>query len=454
MLILIKKLLKLLFKIAVSKRLYTMLSLVYSFVIEELAVDGTTIRSSKHAKNNKYTILVLSSKSFRKDLDCIVATNEFRVLRIPDHWQSRLIYQFYPGEFQKYLVGGWNPDNSDFKYKKEQKELREFLQHFFSKLYKKIAINCVISPHPRYVVDMDWGAVSTKMGVPHILINRDSQFASSPHLFNRLEILFRDSLPKFEGRHVIVQSELDVEAYVDTGYVDVKNISSLGCPRMDELIRKSKEKGRVTEERRKKIVFLAFIHTETGTYETSDLLPYVEELHLFFVRFAIQYPEIDVVMKPKPKSFHGWKEKILCESIKGSSIDLNRIPNLIARGDIDIHTLLCESDVVCGIDTSVLLEAAVIGLPVIIPYFKDLQNPKYDKRVFYRDAYDLFDIAESLEDLEFLILKRLQNSVIEKDIMEGRKALFEKFISSVEGGATEKYVTLIKEIVNKQNGDI
>jgi hypothetical protein len=96
------------------------------------------------------------------------------------------------------------------------------------------------------------------------------------------------------------------------------------------------------------------------------------------------------------------------------------------------------------------LEAAILGLPIIIPYFKDVQNPKYDKRVFYRDAYDLFDIAESLEDLESLIHKRLQNPIIDDDIMEERKVYFEKYVSSMKSDATEKYVTLIKEITNKK----
>ena len=86
-----------------------------------------------------------------------------------------------------------------------------------------------------------------------------------------------------------------------------------------------------------------------------------------------------------------------------------------------------------------------------MPYFKDLQNPKYDERLFYRDAYDLFDIAKDVNELESIIIDRLHNPTIDEKIMEERKALFECFISSLDGDATEKYVTLIKEIVNKQN---
>jgi len=122
------------------------------------------------------------------------------------------------------------------------------------------------------------------------------------------------------------------------------------------------------------------------------------------------------------------------------------------REDIDIHSLFLESDIVCGLSTSALLEAAVIGLPIIIPYFKDIQNQKYDERLIFRDAYDLFDIAMDVNELESLTLKRLHNQIIDKKIMEGRKALFESFISSLDGDATEKYVALIKQVVAQSGG--
>ena len=450
MFVLIEKLMRFMYTFAVSIRLYTLLSIVYSYVIEELTVDGATIRPSKHAKNNKYTILILTSKAFRQDIECIVATNEFRVLRLPDHWQSRLIYNFYPEKFQKYWREDMNPDHSDYKYKKEQKELREFLHKFLIKLYKRIRIDCVISPHHRYVVDADWGFVSTKMGIPHIMIPRDSQFASSPYfLNNRVKPLFGDGLPKFKGKHIIIQSELDKEVYIDSGYVSPERISSLGCPRMDSFVKRIKKNEYDPVNKRKKILLLPF--SWSMTLEKSDLFSYICNVHLFFVQFAIQHPEIDVVMKHKPKGFHRWKEEVLCEAIKGFNIDINRIPNLIVRDGIDIHSLFIESEVVCGLNTSAILEAAVIGLPIIIPYFKDLQNVKYDERLFYRDAYDLFDIAKDAKELESLIFMRLHNPTIDKKIMEGRKALFERFISSLEGDATKKYVALIKSVVDEES---
>jgi len=458
-----KRLFRHIYRIVVSKRLHTILSFIYSLAIEELTVGGTAIRPSKHAKNNKYTILILSSKAFRKDIDCLVATNEFRVLRLPDHWQSRLIYQFYPEKFQKFWVHTspdhpdykyksvhTNPDHPDYKYKKNQKEIREFLYRFLARLYKRISVNCVISPHPRYVVDRDWGAISTQLGVPHILISRDSQLASSPFLLDHVMHLFKNGLPKFEGEHIIIQSELDKQVYTDTGYVKPEKISSLGCPRMDGFVKKTKKKEDHSENRRKKVVFMPF--GGSMFLEKSDLFSYICEVHLFFVDFALRYPEIDVVLKAKPKQPRSPRKKVLLKPLKDSSVEIEKIPNLTIRDDLDLHDLFFECDVVCGLNTSALLEAAVIGLPVIIPYFKDLQNHKYDERLFYSDSFDLFDIAMDVNELESLILKRLHNQAIDKKIMEGRKALFECFISSLDGDATEKYVALIRQVVAESGG--
>ncbi len=88
---------------------------------------------------------------------------------------------------------------------------------------------------------------------------------------------------------------------------------------------------------------------------------------------------------------------------------------------------------------------------MIIPYFKEIQHPKFVDYLSFIEAFALFDIAGNTNELKPIILKRLDDNIISKEIMAKRKMLFEKYVSSTEGDATEKYVTLIKEIVNKQN---
>ena len=455
--IILRKIFILIFGVIVRNRWRSMIAFFYSLIIKELLPEGKMKRPSRQAKNNKLTILALSIVEFRGDIECIVNTNEFRVLVIPDQWQRRLAHQFYPVMRQKYLLRN-NPGLNDYKYKNEQKEIRAFLYEFLERLYKRISINCVISPHSRFVVDLDWGAVSTKMGIPHIMLPRDSQFASTHALLNRMMNIYKNALPKYEGEHIIIQSELDKQVYTGSGYAKPEQVSSLGCPRMDNFVKRIMKNENKSANRRKKVVFLPYRIdiSGTGLYKAmkimqdmmTDVYLHIREVHLFFVHFALQYPEIDVVIKPKPKQPRVLQETGLLELLKDSSIEIEEIPNLTIKRGLDLHDLFFEADVVCGLQTSAILEAAIIR-PVIIPYFKDLQNPKYDELLFYRDYYNLFNIAKDKEELESLILKRLDSSTIEKEVMDSRIALFEKYISSFEGNATEKYIECIKQVISQ-----
>ena len=114
---------------------------------------------------------------------------------------------------------------------------------------------------------------------------------------------------------------------------------------------------------------------------------------------------------------------------KGSVEFHETLYELFEKADIlDVQNIILESDIVSGINTTALLEAGIAGKPVIIPYFKDLQDPKYDGYIFFRDAYDLFDIAKDVNELESIIIDRLHNPTIDEKIMEERKAYFEKYV--------------------------
>ena len=132
---------------------------------------------------------------------------------------------------------------------------------------------------------------------------------------------------------------------------------------------------------------------------------------------------------------------------KELGINLQEISNIQVDPYLNVHDLLFEADVFCGLNTSALLEAAIAEKPVIIPYFKEIQKTKYDEKVFFKECFHLFDVAESMEELESIIIHRLNNPGIDEKIMEGRKTVFESYVSSLNGDATEKCVSLIKRVV-------
>jgi|TARA_B100001964_G_C14123759_1_gene549536 glycosyltransferase involved in cell wall biosynthesis len=310
------------------------------------------------------------------------------------------------------------------------------------RLYRRLGIDCVISPHNEYHEDIDWGEVSKEIGVPYIVLHRESFLAISyveNNITNRLKNLYC-----FRGSHMVVYNELSRKYYIDIGYVSPERISSLGCPRMDNFLKKLCGIG-IPVNKRKKVVLFPFSVSYDGFFSET-----FRDVHVAIARLAKDHPEIDILIKPKKNFYPSWRKQ-LDRVFKKGGIKLQEISNLHISTDLNVQQLLLETDVVCGFNTTAILEAAIAGKPVIIPYFQELQNPKYDERIKFREALYLFDLAGNAEELESLILYRLEDPKIERKIMEGRKALFEKYVSSIKGDATEKHITLIKDIVNKEH---
>ena len=427
-------------RVVILNQWYGLIAWFYSKVIEEITSDGKTVRFPKKSKDSKIVVLVLSAFAFRGDPECLASNRELRILQIPKHWQLRLYHMFYPPErtccFYKHKIYRYI-DNSDpcFKYKKKH---YDFLRGFLPKLYKRMGIRCVISPHYRYIQDIDWGTVSKEMGVHHILINRDSRFNASPYI-TRIMMKHLKNLVRFEGTHLVVQSEPDKQLCVDSNFVKPEQISALGCMRTDNFL-KGIQTFNPAENKRKKVVFFPFVLKDVFEFK------YFRDVHVTLARLALDYPEIDIIMKPKPKEHPVWY-KSFNKALEESGINEEDISNLHVLPNINAYELLKETDVVCGLNTSLLLEAAISEKPIIIPYFKGLQNPKYDERIYFKDAFDMFDIAESVEEFKSLICERLHNTKIDSDIIEKRKAYFEKHVSSLKCDSIKKHIDLIRHIV-------
>ena len=437
-------------KIAIQNQWYGLIAWFYSKVIEEITSDGKTVRFPKKSKDSKIVVLVLSAFAFRGDPEYLAASKELRILQIPKPWQDRLNYCFYKHEETCCFKGAKlfkyiEEEDSCYQYKKAH---RGFLYGFLPKLYKILGIKCVISPHVRYMRDVDWGSVSKEIGVPHIIISRDSRFTASTFARDSVIDMLK-SLVKFEGNYMIVQNELDRQLCIECGFVPTDKISSLGCIRMDSFLKRVKTAKPVMNTR-KKVVFFPFnlkgiLNTALLAREVSGLSQFFVNINVSLARLAINYPEIDVIIKPKSNKDLWCKEVDVV--FKESGIFQLEIPNLYIEPYLNLQDLILDADVFCGLTTTVMLEVAIAEKPIIVPYFKEIQKTKYNEKVFFKDCFHLFDIAESVEVFESVILHRLNNPEIDGNIMKGRKVAFENYVSSLNCDATEKHVSMIKRIV-------
>ena len=126
--------------------------------------------------------------------------------------------------------------------------------------------------------------------------------------------------------------------------------------------------------------------------------------------------------------------------------------NLSIDPDSDAHDLILNASVVVALNSTTLVEAAVAGLPVIMPNFRYLREGSYAGDILLRDYSDLFDVPDTGEDLIEMVLYRLRDPSIPEKIMQRRRRLFADAISPLDGKAAERYLQLLKRVVAGQKG--
>jgi len=460
----INKLIVIITKTMVNSRFTWPLVLVYSKIVIEIRPKN------KKTPSGKPTLLALNPERFRGDLEILADSGKFRVLKIPLDWQNRLlglysekINSYLPKKLKGRKVIYFNPEgNSELienktllKIINQQTRLRSFLKIFLKAFYKKMEINGVIGAGVHFKQDYDWGLVSNNIGVPYIVMHRENLY-TVPEL-QKIKVNEYEKYNKFVGDHIIVQNKISEDIFMESGYVDSEKISAIGSLRMDGFVRKTKsvKYAKPTIKNKLKVVLFSFhygaaIWNKVGIGFKNRSNGYVkmfEHVHVSFAKLAMQNSDVDFVIKPK---WGGpWIDEIEYVFRK-NNIDSSEVDNLSILVDCNVHELIHEADVVCGFSSTVLLEAAITGIPVIVPCFDEALKPEYAENIQFKEELDIFDVAHSIDDFENLIIEKLEKPTrVGKDLLQERYAVFEKYVSSMNGDALDKYVNTINKVIKE-----
>jgi hypothetical protein len=397
-------------------------------------------------------LLALNASRFRGDLEILVESGRFRVLRMPFAWQTRFIKMFYPARMGRldYFNPDWRPDVAA-----GQAAYRNFLRRFLAVLYRELGVKAVIGAAIHYTQDLDWGAVSTEMGVPYLVFHREN-FVSAPGLRSHY-LTHSGEHGRFVGTTVVVQNEIMRDIFTESGFVRPEQICSLGCMRMDALVRRLTQK-RTAKPKRKQVVVFSFAH-RTGLGKLSrdrgvmglwsdgpgfGFFEMFDSVHGAIGELAASNPDVDFVVKTKWAG--DWFEKIDA-AIERRGWSRTALSNLRLTATDDPHELIMQSQVACSFGSTTILEAGISGLPVVIPYYSDALAPEYDDYIHLRDEFSKFDVVSSEDELKRMIVRRLDDPFVDPETIKARLALFEKFVSSLAGDATERYLQLLSDAI-------
>ena len=129
--------------------------------------------------------------------------------------------------------------------------------------------------------------------------------------------------------------------------------------------------------------------------------------------------------------------------------------NILIDANLDPQQLILDADVVVGINSTTILEAAIAGKPVVVPYFDDLKNSHADHAVRFKDAFHTLDVASNACELARLVEQRAKiQTEIPNAIMKQRKHYFAKYVSDPDLNALERTTIGINSVIASVRGDL
>ncbi len=402
----------------------------------------------KHTKQKQSTnglrLLAIMENRFRGDIDCLERAGNVKVYRMPSTWLGRFYEQFYTGQDSRKA-------QLDPKIYEKQQEYQKFLRRFLRLLISLLNIDAVIGSGMNYKTTVDWGAVLNEIGIPYLVFHREG-FMGSKHETDYV-LDFSKYGRTFEGTKLIVQTELMRQLLVKSRFVDPKKVTVGGTMRMDRLVCREEIESKMELEQfdQDRWVTLFSFGVGVGTmggywpegwkngkyfYQTCLLT------HASVAKYALLNPDQKVMIKLK---WGGEWRAAVNWLLQKEGIYPDKIPNLCISSTVDAQVQARRSAVVIGYGSTTLLESMILGLPVIIPGFGEVSDEKFQDLVTYPDINDCFDIASTPEEMISMISDSLVNGQVTNRVMGERHHAFERYLSFMNGTATNTCLQIIKE---------
>ena len=428
----------LIFKFLIYIRLYYP---VYFFLRQKI-IKPVTLN-----KFAKVTCLMLSIEKFRGDFKELSKRSDTNIYCLSQLWLSRLYLTFYPkrkkqeDKTKNLLV----PDTNKYITNK-QKNYHSFLFYFLRKIFREFKINCILSADVRYICDIDVGLVSEKLNIPYIVLHRESLFASK-EIYKIVKHRL-SNWGNFQGSKLIVHNNVSKKVFLDSGFVSYSNkrlIDIGGCLRMDSFFNNLSNKH---EKSQKCITFFPFRAKASSPWPVS----FIKSVNKEIIKFAINNPGIDIFIKTKDRTLKktDWLE-IFKTCSNEMKIDFLRLKNLQISSSFDTYKLLRKSAYIIALNSTVILEAGLLGKPIIIPFFETLNNKKFKDYIYFSEYFSYFDVPKNPQQLQLILKKRLKFYSVSNLVQKKRKDLFKKYFHFFDQNISDIYFKIINTTIQEKN---
>ena len=341
------------------------------------------LRTLKAAKaSGARTLVVLTKEGVTADvMTALAGADEVRVVALP-----RIIVKAMASAFLPYFIDDNNYASSGTEFDDGKLRYRRFWADVLEALFRFMRIDGMISGNFSYASERELAAALTQRGLPFIALHKEN--LKTPGRVELFERIYRDRRGPFTGCKILVYNEVERDLQIRAGVAEPAQIEVVGMSRLDRL--HEWRHANAGARRRNRILFFVFspatgmprIARKTETpgevdFEDEDdgdisLAKLTEETCRTLVRVAQDNPDIEIVIKSKGRR----RDLDDTAPLFGFSTDALLPENMRVIHGGDVLALIAEAAVVCGFNSTALLEAIAAGKPVVMPWFAEARTPE------------------------------------------------------------------------------
>jgi hypothetical protein len=409
----------------------------------------------------RYSILILPKDGFTQDImSALGSADDVEVLALP-----RLILR---ESFRAFLPNSVDDNNyasagSDFDRLKSR--YRYFLLELFKVLSRFRQIDAVVTGNFGYRAERELATALSELRIPFIALHKEN--LKTPGRVEFFEYIYKERRGPFTGRNILVYNKIEKDLQLRAGIAAAAQIDIVGMPRLDRMHKWRIANAGTSSPRR--ILFFLFSPLtgmprvvrkgeRTGTVYLEDadddagegigaisLSTLYAETCRTILDIARENPDIEIVVKTKGR------QRDLAESgsLFGVDDEASAPSNLRIVHSGDVLPLIAEASVVCGFNSTALLESVAAGKPIVLPWFAEAERA--DVQPYVIDLRALGEVAHNPVELHNLLIEYARSSrPVPAELGSSETSTLEHWTGNADGRAGERTrLAILAAIGNK-----
>ncbi len=328
------------------------------------------------------SVVILAKEGFTDDImTALAGADAVKVLALP-----RIVVKLLAAPFLPYFVDDNNYASCGAEYDAAKLRYRRFLVALLKTLRRFMRIDAMISGNFSYASERELASAMQEIGLPFIALHKENM--KTPGRAEFFERIYRERRGPFTGQKILVYNHIERDLQLRAGVTQPSCIEIVGMPRLDRMhawrwnhagevhgnrilffvfssvsgmprvVRKTATAGRVY-----------FEEEEEGNDGDISLAQLSEDTCRVLLRIAKDNPDIEVVVKSKGRRRDLEETAALFGVEREAELPFNM--RIVHGGDL--LDLVAQASVVCGFNSTALLEAMAAGKPVVMPWFAEAQ---------------------------------------------------------------------------------